>query len=57
MRVEIGVACDTYGVGEKMHTWRKEAIWKTGRWKDNIKMDLKEAEFETVDCINLAQDR
>jgi hypothetical protein len=27
------------------------------RWKDNIIMDLRETELETVDWIHLAQDR
>jgi hypothetical protein len=27
------------------------------KWKDNIKMDLKEIDCEGVDWINLAQDR
>jgi hypothetical protein len=27
------------------------------RWEDNIKMDLVELEFESVDWIHLAQDR
>jgi hypothetical protein len=27
------------------------------RWEDNIEADLKEMEFESVDWINLAQDR
>jgi hypothetical protein len=27
------------------------------RWKDNIKMDLREIEFEAMDWIYLAQDR
>jgi len=26
------------------------------RWEDNIKMDLKEVEWEGLDCIDLAQD-
>jgi hypothetical protein len=27
------------------------------RWKNNIKMDLKEIGYEFVNCIHLAQDR
>jgi hypothetical protein len=27
------------------------------RWEDNIKMDLRETEFEDVDWIHLARDR
>jgi hypothetical protein len=27
------------------------------RWEDNIKMDLREVEWEGMDWINLAQDR
>jgi hypothetical protein len=27
------------------------------RWKDNIKMDLKEAGWEVVDWINMTYDR
>jgi hypothetical protein len=27
------------------------------RWVDNIKMDLREIEWDGMDCINLAQDR
>ncbi|KAJ4425726.1 hypothetical protein ANN_27922 [Periplaneta americana] len=27
------------------------------RWEDNIKMDLREVEYDDRDCINLAQDR
>jgi hypothetical protein len=27
------------------------------RWEDNIKMDLKEVEWEGVDWIDMAQDR
>jgi hypothetical protein len=27
------------------------------RWKDNIKMDVREIGWSGMDCINLAQDR
>jgi hypothetical protein len=27
------------------------------RWVDNIKMDLREIEWDGMDCIDLAQDR
>jgi len=27
------------------------------RWEDNIRMDLREVEWESVDWIHLAQDR
>jgi hypothetical protein len=27
------------------------------RWEDNIKMDLKQTEWESVDWMHLAQDR
>jgi hypothetical protein len=29
----------------------------TRRWVDNIKMDLRNIEWDGVDCIELAQDR
>jgi hypothetical protein len=30
---------------------------QTRRWVDNIKMDLREIRWDSMDCINLAQDR
>jgi hypothetical protein len=27
------------------------------RWVDNVKMDLREIEWDRVDCIDMAQDR
>jgi hypothetical protein len=27
------------------------------RWEDNIRLDLREIEWEGVDCMHLAQDR
>jgi hypothetical protein len=27
------------------------------RWEDGIRMDLREIEWESIDCIQLAQDR
>ncbi|KAJ4447230.1 hypothetical protein ANN_09234 [Periplaneta americana] len=41
--------------------WRAEGKRPLGRprrrWKDNIKMDLREVGYDDRDCINLAQDR
>jgi hypothetical protein len=40
------------------NTWRQiTRTTRRGRWEDNIKMDLREIEWEDVDCKHLAQDR
>ena len=39
-------------------TWRKETLREAeSRWEDNIKMDLREVEFDAGDRIDLAQTR
>ena len=58
----MGGACSKYG-GEKRHirVGKPEGKRPLGRprcrWKDNIKMDLKEVVWEGMDWIKLAQDR
>jgi hypothetical protein len=41
--------------------WRESQKGPLGsprwRWKDNIKMDIRETEWGIIDWINLAQDR
>jgi hypothetical protein len=53
-------------MGEKRNAYRilvvkpegKRALGRpTRRWVDNIKMDLREIEWDGVDWIDLAQDR
>lgn len=37
--------------------WGKEPTWRNrSKWKDNIETELKEIEWEVVDCIHLAKD-
>jgi hypothetical protein len=36
---------------------RKRSLWRRRRiWEDNIRMDLKESRWESVDLIDLVQD-
>jgi len=62
---EIGGACSVYG-GERRGVYRI-LVWKPegkrplgrprGRCEDNIKMDLQEMTYGSMDWIDLAQDR
>jgi hypothetical protein len=55
-------ACSTHGRKEKCiqrfgrNILRKETIWNSmNLWENNIKMNLKETEWESVDWICLVQ--
>jgi len=51
----------TMGNGYKIVVGKPEARRPFGRrghgWEDNIRMDLREVEWEVMDLIHLAQDR
>jgi hypothetical protein len=32
-------------------------LWYGNRWEDDMKMNLKEREYENMDCFQVAQDR
>jgi hypothetical protein len=60
----MGRACSTKGGGEKCiydiggKARRTEPLGRPRRrWVDNIKIDLREIEWDGVDWIDLAQDR
>jgi hypothetical protein len=48
-----------YGVVEKyiMSSLKVFAFYRVFRWEDNIKMDLQDVGWKTVDWIDMAQDR
>jgi hypothetical protein len=65
---EVGWVCSTYGGQEKCvqvfgiaSEGRKEGRKHNGRrlrrWEYNIKMNLKDPGLESVNCINLTQER
>jgi len=62
MENEIGGACSTYGIHEKYiqyigwKNWKRPLGKRRRRWKD-IKMDLREIQWESMDCMHLAQYR
>jgi len=57
----MGRACSTYGESSGVYRGKPEGKSPFGRprcrWKDNIKMDLKEVGYGDMDWIDLAQDR
>jgi len=60
----MGRACGTYGGGEgayRVLVGKPEGKRPLGRpkrrWVDNIRTDLQEVEYGSVDWIGLAQDR
>jgi hypothetical protein len=64
MQDKMDRSCNMYGRGQKCiknfsgKPEGKKTIWKNRcRWKNNIRMDLREIWWEVVDWIHLAQDR
>jgi hypothetical protein len=56
MNLEVGVASGTHGRGEKsLRGFGGKA--RRHRWKDGIRIDLRETGLGGVDWIRLAQDR
>jgi hypothetical protein len=54
---ETDSACSTHGSGEKcIHNAKRPLERPRCRWKDEVKMDLREIGLEDVDFIHLAQD-
>jgi hypothetical protein len=60
----MGMACSTHEGKRNAHrvlVGKLEGERSLGRprfrWKDNMKMDLREMRWGGMDCINLAQDR
>jgi len=61
---EMGRACNMHGRDEKcVHSSARKPEGNRSlcacrcRWEDNIKLDLKDVIYETVDFIHLGQDR
>jgi hypothetical protein len=61
---EMGETCSTYRVEERCiqsiggEALGKETIWDNRhRWENNIKVDHQEIEWNSVDWIDLSQDR
>jgi hypothetical protein len=58
---EMGRTCSTYGESSGVYRGKPEGKSpfgiSGGRWKDKIKMDLKEVGCGGMDWIDLAQDR
>jgi hypothetical protein len=60
---EMARACSTHEMRNSHKIWLESLKGKrplrrpTCRWEDNIKMDIKDMGWESVNWINLAQDR
>jgi hypothetical protein len=60
---EMGRVCNTYGGDERCiqflvgkYEGKRPLGRPRSRWEDNIKMDLQEVEWWSMDWIDLAQD-
>jgi len=53
----MGERRNAYNIFIAKHEWKSPFSKPRHRWKDNIRMYLKELEWEVVDWVHLAQDR